>query len=296
MSKGKSSSVFSWRDIQQGNRRSKTTKTARKRSLMILFRSSLLLLLVLSIVAGIFALRYFGQKAADKPVVPDIGPLKVSFSSDGVLTEAWFKEHFASVLPPDLRKIEVRGLKESLEAKGQVAAAAVTVSLPSTLQVVLEEREPILRLRVRGLDGNPQTLLIARDGTVYEGAHYPEETLRRLPGVAGLRVRRTQEGFVPIEGLHNVAVLLDYAKERLPALYRHWRVVDLSDWDPELNYRSSLVRVSSVHIEQLVFSTDHVEEQVERLGGILEHIQRYQLGQPKLIDLSFGEEAVIRYN
>jgi hypothetical protein len=89
---------------------------------------------------------------------------------------------------------------------------------------------------------------------------------------------------------------LEYTKVKLPSVYRHWKVVDLSDWDPEQDYRPSLVRIRSAHIEEIVFSTDSIEEQVTRLAGILEHTQRYQMGQPKFIDLSYGEEAVIRYN
>ena len=89
--------------------------------------------------------------------------------------------------------------------------------------------------------------------------------------------------------------LLDRAKEELPAVYRHWRVVDLGEWNPELDYRPSLVHISSTHIEEITFSTTGIDEQLYRLAEILQRIQRYQLGQPKLIDLSFREEAVIRY-
>jgi hypothetical protein len=100
---------------------------------------------------------------------------------------------------------------------------------------------------------------------------------------------------MPVEGIESVANLLEYAKETLPAVARHWRVVDLSDWNTEDGYRPSLVRIKSTHIEELVFSVNGIEEQVERLAGILEHTQRYQMGQPVFIDLSYGKDAIIRY-
>jgi hypothetical protein len=293
----KDSPGFSWRKIQQKNRRGKSTRSARKRRLLILFRSSVVVFLLVAIVAGILAIRYFGQVVRQPPApVEQQTPLELTFRTNGVLSESWFMEHFGDTLEADIRQIEVGRLKELLEEEGQVLSASVTLTLPSDLDVVLQEREPIFRVRLRGPDGMPEILLIARDGTIYKGEQYPEETLKSLPGVAGLRIRRSGGRYVRLEGLEVVADLLQTAQERLPALYRHWRVIDLSDWNPELDYRPSLVRVRSSHIEEIVFSTEGIDEQIDRLGGILHHVQRYQLGQPKSIDLSFGDEAVIRYN
>jgi cell division protein FtsQ len=285
----------SWRKIQQANKRTKTTKVARKRSLMIFFRTALVLLLVIASITGVVAIYFLRSSFDETPAAASESRVDVEFQSNGVLTERWFRQAFADTLAMDVREVDVRALKDSLEANGQIASAVVNLSLPSTLEIGLEEREPILRMRVRNPDGSSSTLLIARDGVIYKGSLYPAETLRNLPGVAGLRVRKRDDGYEPVAGLDAVAFLLDTAKERLPAVYRHWRVVNLGDWNPEVDYRPSLVRVSSTHIEEIVFSTYGIEEQIERLGGILQHIQRYQLGQPKLIDLSFGEEAVIRY-
>jgi cell division septal protein FtsQ len=289
-------SKSSWRDIQQANRRGKTSLAARKRRLVLLFRGALGLLLVTAIGVGILGLVYFFDKTSSKPT-----PLlelrnELVFKSNGVLSESWFQKRFADVLRSDVRQLDVGALKAEIEAYGQVASAAVTVILPSTLNVLLTEREPIMRIRLRGDDGQPQVLLVARDGTLYAGADYPADTLRLLPGVAGLRVRKSASGYEPVGNIDAVAHLLEYTKETLPSVYRHWKVVDLSDWDPEQDYRPSLVRIRSAHIEEIVFSTDAIEEQVTRLAGILEHTQRYQMGQPKFIDLSYGQEAVIRYN
>jgi cell division protein FtsQ len=286
----------SWRDIQQANRRGTTSLTARKRRLVLLFRGAVGLLLVTAIGVGILGLVYFFDKAAQKPAPLLEARNELVFKSNGVLSESWFKTWFAEVLRTDVRQLDVSALKTDLESHGQVASATVTVSLPSTLSVLLTEREPIMRIRLRGEDGQPRVLLLARDGTIYAGADYPADTLRRLPGVAGLRVRKSESGYESVGNIDSVAHLLEYTKVKLPSVYRHWKVVDLSDWDPEQDYRPSLVRIRSAHIEEIVFSTDSIEEQVTRLAGILEHTQRYQMGQPKFIDLSYGEEAVIRYN
>lgn len=284
----------SWRNIQQANKRGTTTKVARQRSLMLFFRSAVALLLLVVILTGAVAIYYLGGLGRDPDSSSMAAQVDVKFESDGVLTEGWFRESFAETLSMDLRQVDVGLLKEQLERYGQIAAATVTLSLPSHVEVTLQEREPILRMRVRNEDGSSSTLLIARDGVIYRGAQYPAETLRNIPGVAGLRVRKGETGYEPVSGLDAVAFLLETAQRRLPAVYRHWQVVDLSDWNPEVDYRPSLVKVKSTSIDEIVFSTYGIEEQIERLAGILQHIQRHQLAQPKLIDLSFGEEAVIR--
>ena len=296
MATRKEKSRSSWRDIQQGGRRPKTTKVARKRHLVILLRSVWILLLVLAVAAGIVGIKYFSKIAKGIPEPPGSPRLvEVDFQTNGVLTEDWFRKAFPDVLRQDIRQVDVSLVKGELEREGQISLATVNVSLPSLLRVRIEEREPVLRLRVQSADGKPRILLVAKDGTIYKGASYPQETLRRLPGVSGLKVRQSEGGYLPIPGLEPVVYLLDRAKEQLPAVYQHWQVVDLGDWNPELDYRPSLVRITSPGIEEIVFSTTGIDEQIYRLAEILQRIERYQLGQPKLIDLSFTEEAVIRY-
>ncbi|NDV63290.1 hypothetical protein G0Q06_12565 [Puniceicoccales bacterium CK1056] len=295
MARQKKPQGTSWRKIQQGTRRTNKTKASRQRQLVIIFRAALAVLLLAAIVVGVLGIRYFftvSQTATIQGV-----PLSVDlvFKSDGVLSEQWFIEKFADELQEDARQIDVGQIKEELEASGQIASAVVAVALPSTMTVEVSERNPILRIRIRDENGEPLVLLLARDGSLYRGFGYPTDALRGLPGATGLKIRRKGDGYMPVEGIESVARLLEYAKETLPAVSRHWRVVDLGDWNTEDGYRPSLVRIKSAHIEELVFSVNGIEEQIERLAGILEHTQRYQMGQPVFIDLSYGEEAIIRY-
>lgn len=285
----------SWRNIQQGNRRTrKTTKVARDRHLKFLFKASVTVLLIIGTLAGMAYIYYMLKNNSESPAALAAESVRLNFDSDGVLTANWFRDNYPKTLRTDVRELDVSELKQSLELRGQVSAAAVAVSLPSTLTVDLLEKEPILRVRIRDAQGNPLTLLVARDGTIYKGALYPPETLRNLPGVMGLRIQKDGNGYAPITGLEDVATLLDVAKARIPAVYRHWRVVDLSDWNPDESYRPSLVKVQSSGIEEIVFSTTGIDTQIEQLSGILQHVQRYQQPLPKSIDLSYGDKAVIR--
>lgn len=285
----------SWRGIEQGNRRKKTTPVARRRHLVLVLRAGMAILLFAAIIVGILGIRYFFTISRQDYLSGNPVRVELVFKSDGVLGEDWFIAKYGDLLREDVRQIDVGTIKSQLEGSGQITTAAVTVTLPSQLTVDVAERKPVLRLRVRGEDGKPLVLLLARDGTLYPGFGYPTDTLRALPGATGLKVRRADSGYMRVEGIESVARLLEYAKENLPAVSRHWRVVDLSDWNTDDGYRPSLVRIKSTHIEEIVFSVTGIEEQVERLAGILEHTQRYQMGQPVFIDLSYGEEAIIRY-
>jgi hypothetical protein len=251
---------------------------------------------VLAVLAGLFSLRYFGEKLQKVTILDPTQPeLELDFRTDGVLQPSWFREAFAEWVQRDVRDVDVRALKDELERYGQISDALVKVELPSSLVVEIEERIPLLRVRARGESGRAQLYLIARDGTLYVGEGYPVETLRALPGVAGLKLRRLQGDFVPVEGIEQIADLLESAKDQLPAVFRHWRLLDLSDWDPTAPYRTSLIRVRSTHVQEIIFGTADFEGQIKRLATILESIQRQQIGQPAFIDLSYPEEAVIRY-
>lgn len=294
--KGRPSTGTSWRDIQQANRKSRqTSKAARKRQLKWLLRASLGILLLGALVSGGIGLAYLLSSTREAERKPVVSTNEVSFETDGVLDMPWFRERFPETFYTDVRELQVSDVKSQLEQVGQVASASVTVRLPSRLKIHIKERDPLLRVRVRGEGGEPRTYLLSRDGFIFEGHGYPLDTLRRLPGVAGLKLKRAREGFAPVAGISEVAHLLEHTRSVLPSVYRHWEVVDLRDWHPGEAFRASLVRIRSAHIRELVFSTRHIEEQVRRLAEILEHTQRYQLGQPTFIDLSIGDEAVIRY-
>jgi len=296
MARDKQQALNSWRNIQQKQQRGKaTTRVAKHRRLIILLRGAFVVLLVVAIATGIVAIRYFGGMVKDKPRQSVVGITQIDFSADGVLTRDWFNAAFPEIVRTDIRDVNVQSLTDRLQSKGQVRRAQVTVQLPSILKIHLEEREPILRIRLKDSSGNPTTLLVSRDGHLYKGFNYPADTIARLPGVTGLSVKRTNYGYLPINGLEPVAELLDLAQQKLPAMYRHWRIVDLTEWNPELDYRPSLIRISSTHIDEIIFATHSLNEQIAQLGGILQRIDRYQMGQPKSIDLSFGDEAVIRW-
>lgn len=290
----------SWRDLQQKQRTSRkaSTRVARKRRLKWFFRSLVLTLLVLAGAAGATGLYLLSQRTPVESVpAVTVSALELDFKTDGVLSASWFRDRFPDLFGVDVRAIDVSAVKASVEEVGQVASATVALELPSILRVRIFERNPILRVRVRNRSQGDLRLLVARDGTLYQGFGYPAETLRRLPGLTGLRVRELEDGtYAPLEQLEPVAELLETAKQVMPAVFHHWQLVDLSDWRPGERHQPSLIRIRSRQVEEIVFTTLDLREQLFRLAEILDHGQRYQAGLPTYVNLSFPEEAIIRYN
>jgi len=119
--------------------------------------------------------------------------------------------------------------------------------------------------------------------------------MRRLPGALGLTLKRDGEKWLPVSGMPEVADFLDDARFKVPSLYRHWKVIDLTNWSSSKSLNSDLIQVSSGSKNEITFSVHDFSKQLTRLAQIVNHSQRYQMGFPTKIDLSFGEEAVIQY-
>lgn len=296
MAKGTTEAKRSWRDIQQGGAGAQTTRVSRQRRLRLALRSITALLVIGLIITGMLTIRYMGERLPPVAAVQPAAQLELDFGTNGVLDEKWFRQNFANFLQTDIRAVNVHEVKAAVESFGQIAEATVSVSFPRLLRVQVNEREPVLRVRVRDVNGQPATLLIARDGHLYQGFNYPTESLRNLPGAAGLKLTRGADGsFLPISDISEVADLLDAARIRLPSVYRHWRIVHLQDWQSGGGLRRSLVHIESAQMARITFALFDIEEQLRRLELILDHAQRQQIGQPRSIDLSFATESVVRY-
>ena len=291
----------SWRDIQKNNRRTGKTRSSQKRRWQFFFRSAMVMSTLLIVAIGILGLRYFysqNTKGLPDGVSEEILTHQVAldFQTDGVLTAGWFSEKFGEHFQDlSARKINVGVLSREIESTGQIKSAKVQIQLPDTLSVSLFERTPVLRVRVRVSGKQAETLLIARDGHVFRGMHYPGEFLRKLPGVVGLKLRRGGNSYLPVPGIEEVARLLDTAKREIPAFSRHWKIVDLENWDKPLKVTEPRIKIHSSPIDSIVFSCGEYRNQISRLEKILEHSHRYQLGMPAMIDLSYLEEVVVRF-
>lgn len=287
----------SWKDIQANRMRFRDTAAARQRRMRIILKGGVMTLAVLCITVLSLSVYYFFQ-SKQEPVFTVTDSAQrvevVDWNSDGVLHREWFYRNYPGIFRQSISRVDIHDIKRSLESSGQIREAHLTIVFPNRLRVQVSEREPILRARVQDSEGNPDIVLIARDGTVYKGQGYPRETMRRLPGVTGLRLRHDGRGFLPIEGMDSIALLLDRTRELMPEVYTDWALVSLEHYQNDSDRPLRLIEVRGRTGSTIVFAPARYDEQLVRLRNILAVSGQRQMPQPSYIDLSFRNHAVVR--
>ena len=114
--------------------------------------------------------------------------------TDGVLDQPWLARTLALPAGTTLAQLNLADLRARVLTSGQVHEATISRDFPATLTVRITERSPVARLRVAGARG-PLSLVVASDGTVYEGVGYLPALLDSLPWLDGIRLARRGPGF-----------------------------------------------------------------------------------------------------
>ncbi|MDP2137085.1 MAG: FtsQ-type POTRA domain-containing protein, partial [Candidatus Didemnitutus sp.] len=217
---------------------------------------------------------------------------EIVVSTNGVLTREWVTQTLAFPQQSSLMALDLAALRKKLMAHGQVRVAVLSRSFPDSLVVTLEERTPVARLQVADGRGAPRHLLVAKDGAVYEGAHYDKPLLASLPWLAGFSLRKTLAGdFEPIAGMDSVSDLLTTAQTQAPHLYRDWLIVSLSRLAENRE-----ITVKSEAIPEIIFSAqDDFFRQIAQLDYIIDATRR-QLGEPALhsVNLAQGPQVPVK--
>lgn len=288
-----------WRGIRQQGRLKPTSAAAREKRFIKWKQTALLGGLTLFFLAAtaFLIVRFWVRPAPDTPPTPTERSQieEVVFESDGVLSEAWFRRSFPFDATTPIRDFDIYALKKRLEAHGQVTRAEVGIALPSTLHIRVEERVPVLRARVRDPAGEVKILLIAADGTAYEGDGYPVDTLRHLPGLAGATPRWSEGQILPFPGVNEVAALLQRARDLVPELYAEWRVVSFERFDGNANEPDALIFVKSRFVERIVFAPRSFDPQLRKLNEVVMVAREQNVGGLKKVDVSFPDQAIVEY-
>lgn len=286
----------SWQSIQQSNARKSTSSASRERRWKKVFRWTGVSVACLIAVGAITYGLYFSGKAW--PVVTPshaVGTIqRVEFITDGVLDARWFKSRFPIELGVRTMGYDLQALKDRLEEHGQVRRASVAVSLPDTLIVKIEEREPLLRARVRNPDNVVISVLVAADGTVFDGYNYPLEALARLPGLDGVRYLWVGGRIQPIKEMDQLAPLLETARRDYPDLYGDWDLVSVSKLDTDPGAVYSVIEIKSFVSDRIVFAPHEFQGQLRRLSEVVAVNASQRLGGYSKIDLSFPGQAIVQ--
>lgn len=205
------------------------------------------------------------------------------------LDQPWVVRTLALPKTADLMELDLFALRERLLASGQVQVAELTRKFPDTLVVTLEERSPVARIRARVGGGEPENLLVSRDGAVFRGECYKQEVIESLPFLAGIALKRSSGKFLPVQGMDTVADLLSIARVNAPNLYHNWSVVSLDRLGPD-----GQIVVQSSDVGEVVFGTrDDFYKQIARLDYIISEARNHPVTTPlKSINLAVGGEQV----
>ena len=280
-----------WKEIDQAVAGRKLSRKGRKRLLVSSANLFLFALLLATVAWGTWEVHRTvrgGGNALDVPGTHT--PVRdIVLITDGVLTQDWLVNALALPENASLTNLDLFALRDRLMSKGQIAAADIKREFPDTLVVSIQERTPVLRAIVQESGAPPRSLLIARDGVVYEGIGYDSLMVNALPFLDGVKLVRGPNGFEPVNGMHEVSDMISAAQNNAPHLFRSWRVVSLARLH---DYNEIVVRTRD--IPEIVFNRrEDFTRQLARLDYIVDYSRSGTDAAVRRVDLSIGNQVPV---
>lgn len=281
----------SWKDIDQDVKAKSMSSTALKRAIFSRCRKlAFCAIFVLALAGGAkLILMTEGVSAALTRAGKSLPIKQIEIESDA-LSREWVLsyldlDHGAS----NLLGIDLEALKERLEVNAQVSSVKIARQLPDTLFISIQEREPIARVLAEDVERGRITLLVDRNGVVYEGIGYDSRRISVLPFLDGIRLKRDEGQYETIEGMALVGKLLTETLEIAPHIYRTWKVVSLEAL-PKVIVKSDFAR-------EIVFepvSTDY-RRQLAELDYIIDYHKSHSYKSIAKVDLTMNSQVPVTH-
>lgn len=287
----------SWRALAGSSRARVNSPKAKKRRLLKWFRLLAILAVVGLVVTGLIAaLNYL--KNTDKVLqvkTPSQPVERVLFYSDGVLPSTWVGSVIELPAGISMMEVDIFALKEKIESQGQIKSASIERVFPGDLKITVQEHSPVLRLVTENGSGKKTVRIVARDGSVYTGIGYKQNTLHRLPYV--LPYRHVDGSYFPIRGIDRVADLLEYARNNSPEIVATWQVIALNHYSGDIDLPGQVIEVRSKLVPKIIFSANgDYGTQLDRLKYILHYIRQRGNQSIERIDLSLRGSAAVQFS
>jgi cell division septal protein FtsQ len=297
--KGSSSAAGeqSWRALPGGSKRTSIkSPQARKRRKLKIARLLAVLLVFFGLIAAIVwaVVAFKNRKEPIHLATPSKPVEQIIFDTDGVLPPSWLGSVIELRRDTAMMEVDIYGIKQQLEAQGQVKFASVERHFPNALRINLQEHEPVMRMRVMGKNGQPELRIVSREGTLYHGVGYPQATLHQLPFVVPYHHR--EGGVLPLRGIDKVADLLEVTRRTQPNFFKGWKLVSLEHYsgDPELP--GQVIEVRTTLVPRIIFGFNtSFEQQLDRLAVIINYVQSRGNPALKRIDLSLSGSAAVQF-
>jgi cell division protein FtsQ len=281
-----------WRDIPQEVKPRAMSREGQWRVIASGLRMAGFVVAVLLVGWGVWEVAQALQENPKRmPTAAKSVPVKhLALRTDGRLDAAWLGRALALPKNASLMELDLLQLRSRLLADGQVRTATVARNFPDTLDVQLTEREPVIRLRADLGGDDVRTLLVAKDGVVFEGTGYDYAKLDELPWLAPGRLARSGKKILPIAGMNLVAELLDRAQRETAPLYAQWKVVSLaaleSDGEIHVQTKTGTVVVFGANADFF--------PQLAKLDALSAMLTKAPTS-PARIDLSLGREVPVSF-
>jgi hypothetical protein len=281
----------SWRDIPQPVKSRAMSRGGQWRWTFSVLRVVAGSVIVAGVGWGLWELSRSLQEDSKKmPVAAKTVAVKnFDLKTDGVVDAAWLERTLALPKTVSLTELDLAVLRRRLLASGQVTAAKLDKEFPETLKISLSERSPVTRVK-GALRGEQITLLVARDGTVYEGVGYNPLMIDALPWLDGVQLTLTDDRWAPISNMPLVAELLSQAQIDTVDLYKTWQVVSLARLEKyhELEVRTkpgtTVVFAAQGDFQLQLAKLDYQWEQFAALPS-----------PPVRVDLSLGRDVAVEF-
>ncbi len=280
-----------WRDLPQPIKPRAMSREGRKRRVLAAAKSVLAVATLLAVGWGGTELIAVLKKNPARLAAPaNSAPVRsVVLRTDGVLDEAWARETLVLAPKVGLMTLDLAALQARLLAGGQVQAAELTRRLPDTLLVTLHERAPVARVMTQAGDDTPRPLLVAQDGTVFDGRGYAPETVEQLPWLDGVKLKKSGPGLAPIRGMDAVADLMLAVRTHVPELARRFRVVSLARLEAD-----GVLVVTSDDVGEVVFGArGNLARQAAQLDYTLAATRRQFPVESLRVNLAVGGGQVL---
>ncbi|MDR2396932.1 MAG: FtsQ-type POTRA domain-containing protein [Puniceicoccales bacterium] len=214
---------------------------------------------------------------------------KITFTSDGVLSENWLRRRVSIPLGKDLMRIDLGYIKAQLETCSQVASAIITRQFPDTLMIEIKELKPVAKLFV-STQGKRCIRLISAEGKLFTPMAYTKHGIKTLPTLSDVTVQLIQGG--KILKFNRIYTLLVALMHQYPDVYATVVQISLKNFDPLLEEKWLQVDLKTSHNQHLIFNCTHIGVQMRKLKGVLYALTPQQRSQLLRIDLSLTNPIV----
>ena len=265
------------------------SREGRRRLTLALLRVAIVSSVLGGVTWGSWEIRQAMSERSGSTIAKGERLAHINLMTDGTLDKAWVLRTLALPKDATLLKLDLDELCRRVLAHKQVIHASVVRDFPATLVVRVTERSPVARV-MADEGGEQQMLFVARDGVVFPGVGFDADMIETLPWLGGVKLVRSEKGFLPIAGMATVTELLAKAKLQAEHLYLTWHIVSLdrleSDGTIEVRTKQDALRVR--------FSTQQdFFRQLARLDFVIDETQRRTGRSASSIDLTQGEQIPV---